>query len=812
MEAAILSTGPGDTSPEPVAYDPGRSSKSLCRPGISDALLQAAGVRAVPARDAQRLCGLSAAGLWLPYRNLNGDPIIDGDTPYGRLRLQDPLPDRKYHQRAGSGVHAYIPPNFRPEPNGDLAIIEGEFKALALTAAGVTAIGISGFYGARHKENEKVKLHPEVARIIDRVRPNRILFFGDSDTTLNAEFPFAALELAKLVKPLPLFLPRISLDKPKGIDDCRDEMGDGFDSFLKEIVSAALEVKTDMRAGDIALELLRREQENLKAGTLGMDAHKAQRRLVEIAAAHADRDPFVFSRISDLISSSIGIGKRALSAAIKAHQLAVRVERRKKAIAALPEAYNAVINQFGPPLANVRVNSETGQIVDAWPNEPFWAGLFEAENDVLFEPAEKQFYLYHPASGLWMPETSASLEQRISQRILTEARENPEHSFLEEKRTTTKLGSIRSQVEGIAERRDAFKRRRRLVHCANTMISFEGKGPEALPFAKEFYSRNGLPVPFDPNADCPRFRDELLLPAVTPEDALLIQRFFGLLVLQDNPAQRFLILDGDAGRGKTQLEIIAQKLVGAANWGELRTAQLDKQFELYRLARKSLLIGPDVAGDFLMQPGARRLKALVGGDAMEGEGKNSNEGIAVEGRFNVLLTCNERLRVRLEGDVGAWRRRLLIVRFEMPPPEKKIENFGEKLFEEEGAGILCWAMTGAADLLRELDETGDIILTPAQQKRIDDLLDESDSLPKFCRERICRSETNDLTKEEIVEAYGVYCSEQGWEPWPLQRTRSKLPEIMHRLFGSAETRSLVRHEKSAQGFRKVQFIQKGGEG
>lgn len=812
MEADELTGGPAvaDSGPAP---DPNPSATAVTRPGISPEMLEAAGVRRVAAEEARRLCGLEQSGLWIPYRTIGGKPVEEAGAAYGRLRLDSPPPNRgKYHQRAGSTVHGYIPPGLAAlEAIGSLAMVEGEFKSLSLTEAGLPAMGISGFYGFHSKDaDEKLAPVDEIAEALAKLKPKRILFFGDSDTTLNAQFADAACRAARLFAPVPVLLPRIPLDQPKGIDDCREAMGGEFPAFLEKIIADAVEVPPDLRPSRLACALLQREADRLKAGVFGMDSERAERRLIEIAAMHKEGDPITYARLRDLICSFLQIGKRTLDSEVKLAIARRRSERAKKAARPLPQTYQTVIDRFGPPLTATRAHPETGQLVDGWPAEPFWAGLFEAENDVLFEPSEKEFYLYHPSTGLWTPETSASLEQRISERILAEARDNPENSFLEEKRTTTKLGSIRAQLEGIAERRDAFTRRRRIVHCADRMISFEGDEPEPLAFAKEFYSRNGLTVPFDENADCPRFRNELLIPAVRPEDVSLLQRFFGMLVLQDNPAQRFMILDGEAGRGKTQLEIIAQKLVGRSNWGELRTAQLDQRFEVYRLARKSLLIGPDVPGDFLMAPGARKLKALVGGDALEGEGKNLNDGIPIEGRFNVLLTCNERLKVRLEGDVGAWRRRLLIVRFEMPPPKKKIENFAEKLFEEEGSGILNWAMAGAWKLLQDLRDHGDFVLTAAQRKRIDDLLDESDSLPKFCRERIRRSESGDLTKDEILEAYGEYCSERGWEAWPLHRAQSKLPEIMLREFSAAQSRSLRRNERAAQGYRKVELMAEGG--
>ena len=119
------------------------------RPGISNEMLAQAGVRPVSAEEAKALCHLAEPGLWLSYRDLDGNAFRDGDKDYGRLRLETPQGKKKYHQAAGTTVHAYLPPGLADASNigGDLFIIEGEFKAAALMEAGFPAVGISGFFG-----------------------------------------------------------------------------------------------------------------------------------------------------------------------------------------------------------------------------------------------------------------------------------------------------------------------------------------------------------------------------------------------------------------------------------------------------------------------------------------------------------------------------------------------------------------------------------------------------------------------------------------------------------------------------------------
>ena len=143
-------------------------------------------------------------------------------------------------------------------------------------------------------------------------------------------------------------------------------------------------------------------------------------------------------------------------------------------------------------------------------------------------------------------------------------------------------------------------------------------------------------------------------------------------------------------------------------------------------------------------------------DWFNAEMKNGNGCFPVQGRFNLIITSNCRLRVRLQGDIGAWRRRMLIVRYEAPAPAKKIPDFADVLIREEGSGILNWALEGLALLLADVDEIGDVRLTERQQAIVDSLLAESDSLRVFLGERVEHTEGEALTTTELVEGYAEY--------------------------------------------------------
>jgi len=457
--------------------------------------------------------------------------------------------------------------------------------------------------------------------------------------------------------------------------------------------------------------------------------------------------------------------------------------------------------RYGPPYYTR--TTDAGKVRFDRINESFWAGLYADEHEILFEPLERAFYEFDGA--IYRPVTNDTIKSRISARMLDYGRKL-QLVGIEKSRNDKNLNAVIGHLRGISEVRDAFKKGEdKFIHLKNVVIRFKDHVVEPVDFSPGFRARNQSPIPYIAGAECPRFLNELLLPAVAEDDISLVQKLFGVALLGENPIQRMWILDGTPGGGKSQLANVLQALVGDENCGELRTEQLAGRFEMFRFLKKSLLVGVDVAADFLMTTGAYKLKGIVGGDRMDAEMKGGHGDFPIYGNFNVLITSNSRLRVKLAGDVGAWKRRIVIIRYEADPPKKKIPNFGKMLVQEEGPGILNWAFQGLAALLADIRETGDIRLSDRHQEIVTSLMAESDSLREYLKSEVGSSENHDLTQDEIKQGYAEFCLDQGWDPLPVMILHKQLPELMLEMFKTVKVGSIMRDGKNQKGFRRVGF-------
>jgi putative DNA primase/helicase len=462
----------------------------------------------------------------------------------------------------------------------------------------------------------------------------------------------------------------------------------------------------------------------------------------------------------------------------------------------------AFIKKYGPPHYVTRRNP-VGSL-----NEVFWAALFASFNEIFYENREVEYYKYKVPDGtypdgIFQTHSAHLLQQQLANDILYAAQNWSGYATLAQLRNSKHLSGIFPHLKGFIQKEAAFDRPRSYIHVQNGVIDLRSGSPKLIGFDPKLISRNSIPIEFKPGAGCQRFKDELLAP-LSKDDAAVVQKLFGMYVLGRNLVQVIPILQGEAETGKSALAAVARELVGAHNCAELRTAHLEDRFEIGRYLGKILLIGADVAADFLNQPGAHRLKSLVGGDTLTGEMKFSNRRFPMLGIFNVLVTCNNRLLVRLDGDRGAWLRRLIILLYGQRKHLKNIPNFGYLLVQSEGSGILNWALEGLEMLNEEVATHGTLLLTPEQKNRAARLLDESDGLRIFVTENIVADKSKDLSSQEIIEKYASYCADQD-RNWNInvRIVERQLPNLMMQIFRTASNNHIVRNNKQVRGYRYV---------
>ena len=438
-------------------------------------------------------------------------------------------------------------------------------------------------------------------------------------------------------------------------------------------------------------------------------------------------------------------------------------------------------------------------------NQQFFAKLAVEVYNPIFEKTEEEFYIYSPETGLWEIQNASTMLERMSDLMMRYASATGD-SFVNSKRDASTIRHILSFMKSdkCCGREDAFARTGEpFVHCGNGVITFpvqeDGRRkPTLMPFDPKYMSRNRTDYDYVEDAVCPEYLERLLKPAMEQDDIDHFQQYVGQCLLGVNTSQTFIIMVGRAGGGKSSSVNIIEKLIKRKNCTELRLKHMDGRFETQRLLGKTLLTAKDVPSNFLNTPSAHMLKVLTGKDTVTVEHKGSNAASDVCCAFNAIITANNTLRVNVDGDTDAWRRRIILINFNnAPSPKDKIPNIDDYLLEREGEGILRWAVEGAMLLL---ENGGKIKKSKTQENKVNNLLQESDPLTDFVRTRLVQDENGNVTTAELLEAFYSFCNERGWLLLPQRVVETRLPDYIYETFGLSKRTDIKREGTNRRGY------------
>lgn len=353
-----------------------------------------------------------------------------------------------------------------------------------------------------------------------------------------------------------------------------------------------------------------------------------------------------------------------------------------------------------------------------------------------------------------------------------------------------------------------------ILHLQNCFLVCDGKKMQELPLATDWiHSRNQLAVKYDPKAKADRFLSELLAPVLDQDEIEILLMYAAQCMIGRNISEKILLIIGAAGAGKSVIVNIIEGILGRSNVTQLRTECLHGWYETNRYIGRNLLVGKDVASDFLRRRGAYLIKALTGKDLISTEAKHSNFVGEITGDYNVIITSNSNQPILLQQDRDAWERRVLTIKFKGKKPQKVIPDFDKLLINTEGAGIFNEILSRLMTLLAN---DGQIQPSESQKMAISNLLDESESAKVFlsksvepveplagCSLRQCKE---NLTAEELYLKYLEYCQAHDWLPLPTRKFKEQLVDLMPSMYQRFRRNDIVRNGTNHRGFYAVRFI------
>ena len=200
-----------------------------------------------------------------------------------------------------------------------------------------------------------------------------------------------------------------------------------------------------------------------------------------------------------------------------------------------------------------------------------------------------------------------------------------------------------------------------------------------------------VPVKYDPDADCPKFKKFLdeVVPNKIEQDTII--ELFGYCLVKNYSIQKWFMLLGEGANGKGTLLSTLRTFLGAENISAVELQEFEKPFSVAELYGRLANIVGDLSAKELYHSG--RLKSLTGGDLLLAEKKFQNPFNFVN-HAKLIYSANE-LPKTFDGTTAFWRRVMLINFTETFADDGDIKDlWREFTTDEEMSGILNLSIEG----------------------------------------------------------------------------------------------------------------------
>ena len=234
-------------------------------------------------------------------------------------------------------------------------------------------------------------------------------------------------------------------------------------------------------------------------------------------------------------------------------------------------------------------------------------------------------------------------------------------------------------------------------------------------------------------------------------DQITLWQYIGYSMTRDTRFQRFMIIRGIGGTGKSKVINLIQDIVGAANCSGISLQALNERFNPSMLQGMLLNACADISSDALMQ--VDNIKKATGEDVMICERKG-RDPVPFRSYAKLIFSANK-IPLNLDEKSNAFYRRLLILEMNNKPKKKDLE-LGEKLQAEIGYSI--WMAVGA---LKKLYNDGEFTESTMAKERVEDLYRAADTVKAFVDECLERQQGSKISRSLLYEKYKQYCENCG---------------------------------------------------
>lgn len=286
---------------------------------------------------------------------------------------------------------------------------------------------------------------------------------------------------------------------------------------------------------------------------------------------------------------------------------------------------------------------------------------------------------------------------------------------------------------------------------------FDVKEWKMLAHDTKYLMINQIPFSFHPEQaeavlnQCTTIKRYLDLSIPNETDQQTFWQYLGYCMTTDTHFQKFLMIKGKGGTGKSVAISLIQHIIGFENCSSISLQDLNKRFYATGLFGKQLNACADIPCTAMQSVDI--IKKAVGEDTLLYE-KKGQDPTQFHSYAKLLFSANE-MPLNLDDKTNAYYRRLLVLDMNhtIPESEKDI-MLKEKICQETD-----YAIHMGVAALKQLYADNHFCESRHSQECIEELYRSADSVKAFLDEKVCRQNGRKLKRSDIYKFYTEFCEE-----------------------------------------------------
>lgn len=233
-------------------------------------------------------------------------------------------------------------------------------------------------------------------------------------------------------------------------------------------------------------------------------------------------------------------------------------------------------------------------------------------------------------------------------------------------------------------------------------------------------------------------------------------QYLGYCMTTDTRFQKFLMIKGKGGTGKSIAISFIQHMIGSDNYSSMSLQNLNQRFYPTGLFGKLLNACADIPSTAMESVDI--IKKAVGEDTLLYE-KKGQDPTQFNSYAKLLFSANE-MPLNLDDKTNAYYRRLLVLDINRTiPEEEKDSQLKEKMCKESD-----YALHMAMLALKQLYTDDHFTESDHSKECIANLYRSADSVKAFTDDMLCHKSGEKMKRSDVYKMYEEYCEDNGRTP------------------------------------------------